>query len=65
MQFRHLFLAALLLALTGCGVRNNLHYNPYAPPLDRPPLLEQGEKLIGAGETALDNLDRRIENAVY
>ncbi len=68
-QFRPRFalttLAIATLALAGCSTRHDLDYNRYAPPGGRPTLLQTADHLADLPGRALDNLDERIENAVY
>ena len=58
-------LALASLALAGCSTRHDLNYNRYAPPGGRPTLLQTADHLADLPGRALDNLDERIENAVY
>ena len=55
----------LLLALAGCSVRNDVGFNPYARNNGDPTVMERLEEVIGLGDEALDNLDARLDNAVW
>lgn len=58
-------LAALPLLAVGCSTTADPHFNPYAAPGGDPPLLQRGDAAMDGVEQALDNLDRRLENALY
>lgn len=58
--------ALAVVGLSGCSsVRNDPHFNPYAPHGGGPTLLQRAERLLEVPAKALDNLDARIENRVY
>lgn len=58
-------LAAGLLILAGCGTRSDPNFNAYRAPGTQPGVLQYADGAVDAAGRALDNLDRRMENAVY
>jgi len=61
-----LLVSLLAVALAGgCSIHNDPHYNPYASPRGEPRLLESADRLAEQIEEGVNNLDRRLENAVY
>ena len=59
-------IAILWIALgLGCATRDDANYNPYASPRGEPTVLERGDALMDAAADLLDDLDERLENAVY
>ena len=59
------FALILAAALAGCSTTGDPSFNPYAPPGGDPPLLRRADAVMDGAEGALDNLDRRLENALY
>ncbi len=58
--------AAIAAGLSGgCQLHGDPHYNPYAPHNDAPSFFDHAEGINGWLEGSLDNLDARMENAVY
>lgn len=53
------------LVACGCSTTGDPHFNPYSPPGGDPPILQRGDAAMDGLEQALDNLDRRLENALY
>jgi hypothetical protein len=54
------------LVISGCETtRYSARYNPYAQREHRPALVGRGDELMEAAGRALDNLDDRLENALY
>ncbi len=64
-RYTAFLLAAIALTLTACSLRDNPHYNPYAPTDRAPTLLQRTDQAAELPCEALDNLDRLIENVVY
>lgn len=61
---RGVLIMGLLLLLTGCSVRNDPHYNPFAPHNGRPTVLQRADKLVRDAERGLDNAEQRFNNLV-
>jgi hypothetical protein len=57
-------LLAALLTLAGCSLRNDPHYNRFAPAGDQPALLKRADGLVTSAEHALDNAEQRVENII-
>jgi hypothetical protein len=66
-QSRLGFWAVVGLLLLGgcCSIDQDPHYNRYAPHNGRRPLLKQVDHAVDQVHRALDNCDRRFDNAVY
>lgn len=60
-----LLLATCLVIAAGCSTRDDPHFNPYDPPGGRRPVLKAADDVADLPMRALDNLDRRLENAAY
>ena len=58
-------LASAVFALTGCSTRNDTHFNPYRTPGSSATVMQNADSIMDAAELLLDNLDRRIENAIH
>ncbi|MCA9243616.1 MAG: hypothetical protein KDA32_06660 [Phycisphaerales bacterium] len=64
---RKRFALALAMALalaTGCAVRDDPGYNPYAKP-QKGPIGPRVQRVMDDAQAALDRLDQRAENALY
>jgi hypothetical protein len=59
-----LLLAAILLATTGCSLRNDPHYNRFCPTGGRPGATQRTDKLVTSAEHALDNGRQRLDNFI-
>jgi hypothetical protein len=59
------WLLAAVLAGGGCSVRNDPGYNRYAPADGDATIMERLEHAMDRATEAVDNADRRMENAVY
>jgi hypothetical protein len=57
--------AAVALLPLGCGTRSDPRFNAHRAPATHPALLQRADGAVDAVGHALDNLDRRMENAVY
>jgi hypothetical protein len=57
-------LLAVLLTVAGCSLRNDPHYNRFAPTADRPAVLKRADGLVTSAEHALDNAEQRVENII-
>ena len=53
-----------LLAATGCSLRNDPHYNRFAPARDRPHLARRADSGVTAAERSLDNGGQRLDNII-
>jgi len=60
-----LSLCAATALIGGCSVQHDPDYNPYAPPGGEPGLMEAADRATEFLSESLDNLDMRLENAVY
>ena len=54
--------AALALAGAGCAVEDDPDFNPYAPPRRGASVLQAAEQAVGAVDSALNALDRRMDH---
>lgn len=55
----------LVLLLSGCTTRNDPSFNVYAPGGGDATLLEQAEAGVNGLQWLVEDLDLRLENAVY
>jgi hypothetical protein len=56
--------AAVLGSAAGCSLRNDPHYNRYAPQHDQLRLTHRADQAMNAAEHGLDNARQRIENII-
>lgn len=63
---RHrLGVAAILIAVSGCSIRDDPRYNPYAPPGGGKPVLQAADDTVQSAEDAVADFDARLENTLY
>jgi len=62
---RALLAAAATTLAAGCAVRDDPAFHRYAPAGGDPTALQRAEAAVGSLEQALEDLDARMENALY
>ncbi len=57
--------AAGLCVAAGCSTRDDPAFNPFAPATGGRTALETLDDVVNQAQQAVDNFDRRLENAAY
>lgn len=55
-------LAALLIP--GCSLRDDPHYNRFAPRTDKPVLTQRADDVMNAANRGVDNAAQRLDNII-